>query len=98
MTSGGKRKPRYGFGDVVMLRRLPRSRRSRQPDNAGRRLLAAATATPRQALDCRDAVPEFERRSRPGIFRRRHGLRGFDQEMTGSGAPSWLGHLGEWAN
>src|SRR5947207_942767 len=34
MTSGGKRKPRYGFGDIGMPRRLPRSGSRRQPDNA----------------------------------------------------------------
>ena len=29
---GREAKPRYGFGDVVVLRWLPRSRRSRQPE------------------------------------------------------------------
>ena len=28
MTSGGKRKPRYGFGDIVMPRNLPRRGRA----------------------------------------------------------------------
>jgi MFS family permease len=42
----------------------------------GRRFLAAATAATRQALDCRDAIYELERRSRAGILRRRHGRGG----------------------
>src|SRR5215471_8099333 len=34
MTSRGKRKPRYGFDDIVMPRRLPRTGTRRQADNA----------------------------------------------------------------
>src|ERR1700730_6544678 len=34
MTSGGKRKPRYKFGDIGMPYRLPRSDKCCQPDNA----------------------------------------------------------------
>src|SRR5215468_10331292 len=34
MTSRGKRKPRYGFGEIVMPRRLPRTGTRRQADNA----------------------------------------------------------------
>ena len=34
MTSRGKRKPRYGFDDIVMPRRLPRTVTRRQADNA----------------------------------------------------------------
>src|SRR5215813_14869328 len=37
MTSRGKRKPRYGFDEIVMPRRLPRTGTRRQADNAGRR-------------------------------------------------------------
>src|SRR5215831_14341112 len=36
MTSRGKRKPRYGFDEIVMPRRLPRTGTRRQADNAGR--------------------------------------------------------------
>src|SRR6516165_10279814 len=34
MTSRGKRKPRYGFDEIVMPRRLPRTVTRRQADNA----------------------------------------------------------------
>src|SRR5215472_3720000 len=34
MTSRGKRKPRYGFDEIVMPRRLPRTGTRRQADNA----------------------------------------------------------------
>src|SRR5215469_11763030 len=34
MTSRGKRKPRYGFDEIVMPRRLPRSGTRCQADNA----------------------------------------------------------------
>jgi hypothetical protein len=34
MTAGGKRKPRYGFGEILMPCRLPRSSGSRQADDA----------------------------------------------------------------
>src|SRR5215510_6255405 len=34
MTSRGKRKPRYGFDEIVMPRRLPRIGTRRQADNA----------------------------------------------------------------
>src|SRR5215471_7926951 len=48
MTSRGKRKPRYGFDEIVMPRRLPRTGTRRQADNAPvrRQTDAPQTATP----------------------------------------------------
>src|SRR6266481_3764600 len=56
MTSGGKRKPRYGFEDIVMPRRLPRPGRSCQPDIAirtdGRTSVSARCGRPYPGAQC----------------------------------------------
>src|SRR5262249_49702840 len=44
MTSRGKRKPRYGFDEIVMPRRLPWTGTRRQADNADQRAKTLRTA------------------------------------------------------
>src|SRR6516165_911191 len=47
MTSRGKRKPRYGFDEIVMPRRLPRTGTRRQADNAYTRAMSIRSRSSR---------------------------------------------------
>ena len=67
MTSRGKRKPRYGFDEIVMPRRLPRTGTRRQADNAPLRTskLGSATDSERSTLG---PISSGSRKRGPGYF------------------------------
>src|SRR5215469_2783945 len=95
MTSRGKRKPRYGFDEIVMPRRLPRTGTRRQADNA---LLMAARGThrpqptvPRELRYARSYPKPDPSEIRPRLVRRGSGNRSIkftrETSMRSRGAP-----------
>src|SRR5215469_6656034 len=96
MTSRGKRKPRYGFDDIVMPQRLPRTGTRRQADNA---LLMAARGTqrpqptvPRELRYARSYPKPDPSEIRPRLVRGGSGNRSMkftrETSMRSRGAPS----------